>query len=107
MRHGREEDQPLQGEVEDVVVPVVLARLPLGDGLEERGHLRPDGLLEDCSDVLGQLGDLLGAAGRVDFLEDGVQLAAGLLAFAEAKPDVLGMSSTNTYVILNEYQSLL
>ena len=41
VRHGGAEDQPLQGEVEDVVVAVVLARLALGDGLEEGGHLRP------------------------------------------------------------------
>ena len=40
-------------------------------------------------DFLGQLGDLLDAAGGVNLLEDGVQLAAGLLALAEAEPHVL------------------
>ena len=89
VRHGGEEDQPLQGEVEDVVVAVVLAGLAPGDGLEERGHLRPDGPLEDAPDLLDELRDLLDAAGGVDLLEDGVQLAAGLLALAEAHPHVL------------------
>ena len=52
-------------------------------------NLRPDGLLEDAPDVLGQLGDPLDAAGRVDLLEDGVQLAARLLALAKSKPHIL------------------
>ena len=52
-------------------------------------ELIPGGLLEDAPDLLRQLGDLLDASGRVDLLEDGVQLATRLIDLAEALPHVL------------------